>query len=94
MGFSSVVVATRAVVVTVKVPSGHPPRLLDQEAMERQVAATAHGDSNMSRDGVNCPTAVEAKKGNTFKCSVIGRDVAYVKVEVVDDQGNLSMDKI
>ncbi|MFJ9033207.1 DUF4333 domain-containing protein [Streptomyces sp. NPDC102274] len=95
VGLSAVVIAVCAVVVTVNVVNAQPPRLLDQEAVERQVAATVRGGSDMSRDGVFCPTAMEAKKGNVFECSVAvgGGGTDFAKVEVVDDQGKLSMDK-
>ncbi|MFF3256737.1 DUF4333 domain-containing protein [Actinacidiphila glaucinigra] len=93
IGLSSVVIAACAVVVTVVVVGTHPQRLLDQEAVERQVAATVQGKRNMSRDGVFCPAAMDAKKGNTFECSMAEANggTAFVKVTVVDDQGKLSM---
>lgn len=65
---SSVVVAGCALTVTVKMVNTDteatcPPRLLDQEAVERQAVAAVRGTKNMSRDGVSCPAAMEAKKG-------------------------------
>jgi hypothetical protein len=93
IGLSPVVVAVCAVVVTVKVVGTHPQRpRLDQEAVERQASATVRSGKT-SRDGVVCPTAIEAKKGNKFECDVYvapGQS-EMVKAEVVDDQGMVSM---
>lgn len=50
----------------------------------------------MSREGVFCPTAIEAKKGIKFECDVYlaPGEPTTVKAEVVDDQGKLSMSKL
>ncbi|MCT2542568.1 DUF4333 domain-containing protein [Streptomyces sp. NPDC127061] len=94
---SAVIVAGCALTVTIKVMNTdpeafHPPRLLDQEAVELQAARAARGPKDVSRDGVECPTAMEAKKGNKFECRVlVGYNDKTVTVEVVDDQGKLSM---
>ncbi|MCX4866576.1 DUF4333 domain-containing protein [Streptomyces sp. NBC_00257] len=94
---SAVVVAGCALTVTIKVMNTdtealYPPRLLDQEAVELQAARAARGPKNPSRDGVECPTAMEAKKGNKFDCRVlVGYNDKTVTVEVIDDQGRLSM---
>ncbi|GGV89720.1 hypothetical protein GCM10015535_44180 [Streptomyces gelaticus] len=96
---SSVVVAGCALTVTIKVMNTdteamYPPRLLDQEAVERQAAETVRGAGKMSRDGVSCPAAMEAKKGNKFDCDVQeGFNTKTVTVEVLDDQGRLSMNE-
>ncbi|MEU2248328.1 DUF4333 domain-containing protein [Streptomyces sp. NPDC019224] len=99
VGLSAVVIAVCAVVVTIKVVGNHPQGpLLDQEAVERQASATARSTAKggMSRDGVFCPTAIEAKKGIKFECDVYVApgQPETIKVEVVDDQGKLSMSKL
>lgn len=97
IALSSVVVAGCALTVTIKVMNTdteamYPPRLLDQEAVERQAAEVARGPKNVSRDGVECPAAMEAKEGNKFDCEVrVGYNDKTVTVEVIDDQGGLSM---
>jgi hypothetical protein len=97
IALSSVVVAGCALTVTIKMvntdtEATYPPRLLDQEAVERQAAADVRGMKNMSRDGVSCPAAMEARKGNTFDCTVqVGPNPETVTVKVLDDQGKLSM---
>ncbi|MGW0939076.1 DUF4333 domain-containing protein [Streptomyces sp. NPDC002666] len=98
IGLSAVVIAVCAVIVTVKVLGTHPQRpVLDQEAVERQASATVRtGADDMSRDGVFCPTAIEAKKGIKFECDVYlaPGESTTVKAEVVDDHGKLSMSKL
>ncbi|RII08647.1 hypothetical protein DSC45_32905 [Streptomyces sp. YIM 130001] len=95
MALSAVVVACCAVTVTVKVVGAdtqatRPPRLLDQEAVERQASAAARGSKNMSRDGVACPAAMGAEEGNKFDCTVlVGSNPKTVTVTVRDDQGRL-----
>ncbi|MER6503909.1 DUF4333 domain-containing protein [Streptomyces sp. NPDC001455] len=70
----------------------YPPRLLDQEAVERQAAGTVRGPMKMSRDGVECPTAIEAEEGNQFDCRVWQDSTTKtVYVKVIDAQGRLSM---
>lgn len=96
VALSAAVVAGCALAVTVKVmttdvKTTFPPRVLDQEALERQAAAFVHGATKMSRDGVLCPVAAEARPGNKFECRV--DDITLV-VEVVDDQGKLSMNRL
>ncbi|MGW2109855.1 DUF4333 domain-containing protein [Streptomyces sp. NPDC001948] len=97
ISLSAVIVAGCALTVTIKVmnidtEAFRPPRLLDQEAVERQVAVTAWGPKNPSRDGVECPAAMEAKEGNEFDCTVwIDYNEKTIKVRVTDDQGTLSM---
>ncbi|MER5618853.1 DUF4333 domain-containing protein [Streptomyces sp. NPDC001455] len=95
IGLSALVVAVCAVIVTVKVVSASPqPHLLDQEAVERQASAEARSGKT-TRDGVACPAAIEAKKGNKFECKVkeLKEFGNYLTVlgEVTDDQGDLSM---
>jgi hypothetical protein len=87
-----VVVAVCAIFVTVKVVGSEPQRLLDQEAVERQASATVRS-GKMSRDGVFCPAAIEARKGNTFECDVYVApgESQSVEAEVVDDQGKIRM---
>ncbi|MET8742431.1 DUF4333 domain-containing protein [Streptomyces sp. NPDC004728] len=97
ISLSAVIVAGCALTVTIKVMNTdteafYPPRLLDQEAVERQAAVTARGPKNPSRDGVECPAAMEAKEGNEFNCKVwIDYNQKTVTVKVIDDQGRLSM---
>ncbi|MFE5796427.1 hypothetical protein ACFQ8C_28140 [Streptomyces sp. NPDC056503] len=96
MALSAVVVAACALTVTIKVmatdvKTAHPWRVLDQEALERQVAAYARGPMKTSRDGVICPIAAEARPGNKFWCRV---DDTNIVVEVKNDQGDLSISKL
>lgn len=98
IALSSVVLAGCALTVTIKMvdtdtEATYPPRLLDQGAVERQAVAAVRGMKNMSRDGVSCPAAMEAEKGNTFDCHVqVGSNPKTVTVKVLNDQGELSMD--
>ncbi|MFI6965780.1 DUF4333 domain-containing protein [Streptomyces sp. NPDC050255] len=95
IGLSAVVIAVCAVIVTVKVASAPPQRhLLDQEAVERQASAAARSGKT-TRDGVSCPAAIEARKGNKFECEVkelkeFGNTLTVLG-EVADDQGKLRM---
>lgn len=67
-------------------------RVLDQEALEKQVAGYARSAPSASRDGVACPTSVEAKEGNKFTCEVVdGGATEKVSVTVTSDQGELEM---
>nr|CEL13726.1 hypothetical protein [Kibdelosporangium sp. MJ126-NF4]CTQ99413.1 hypothetical protein [Kibdelosporangium sp. MJ126-NF4] len=97
MALSSVVVAACAVAVTVKVlstdiASARPLRLLDQEALERQVLDEA-GNLRSDRPGrVACPTSVVVEVGKKFDCRVLGgTNPKTVFVKIIDDQGDLSL---
>ncbi|WP_327368370.1 DUF4333 domain-containing protein [Streptomyces sp. NBC_01217] len=69
------------------------PRLLDPDTVARAAAAAARGQSKASTDGVTCPAAVEARKGNSFWCTVWeGSNGETVHMKVLDDQGELSAD--
>ena len=65
-------------------------RVLDQEALERQVAKFVSGESD--RDIATCPVSVEAKKGNQFTCEAPTSDgLEKVYVKVTSDQGELEL---
>src|SRR5947208_2558465 len=89
VAFSSLVVATCAVVVTVKVMSTDgisvkPHRTLDPAAVERQVLIYAQG---LSRDAtrVSCPIAVPAVPQNRFTCQYqSGYNTKMVQVTVTN----------
>lgn len=96
MAVSSVVVAACAVAVTIKalttgIISIEQPRVLDQEALERQVSDNVRG----LRDDpirVSCPVSVVVKVDNRFTCRArIGASVQTVRVTVISDQGELSV---
>lgn len=98
MAVSAVVVAVCAVAVTIKVMSTdivtvQQPRVLDQAALERQVADKVRGvraESGAPR--VACPTSVVVEVGRQFDCRVWdGTNPKTVKVKVTGDQGELSI---
>ncbi|MFF3947084.1 DUF4333 domain-containing protein [Streptomyces sp. NPDC001902] len=95
IALSLAVVAACAVVVTIKVAQGpisvEPPRVLDQEALEKQVAGEAGG---LKKDNpgafVDCPLSVVVKEGTTFDCTVYGdTNPETVQVEITSDQGDI-----
>lgn len=91
VALSAVAVAVCAITLTIHVMASGiaVTRVLDQEALERQVAEHATGKSN--RDGVKCPVAVEAKEGNKFTCEIDDVSDEKVGVTVTSDQGELAM---
>lgn len=91
--FSAVAVALCAITLTIQamISGIGVTRVLDQEALERQVAGYARSTPSADRDGVACPTAVEAKVGNKFTCEVADGDTEKVEVTVISDQGELEM---
>lgn len=92
MAISSVVVAACAVAVTIKVLSTdiitvEQPRLLDQAALERQVANHIRVLRDEPVDRVFCPASVVVEVGNQFDCRVWdGSNPKTVQVTVVSDQ--------
>ncbi|MEV0011279.1 DUF4333 domain-containing protein [Streptomyces sp. NPDC051840] len=98
VAFCSFVVAACAVVVTVKVltfdtvrvESPPPPRVLDQTALEEQVRTYANS-MEPSDAPVLCPLSVVVTKGAEFECTVHDDGVAVIEVEIVDEQGRLSL---
>jgi len=95
VALSSVVVAVCAIVVTVDLTSAaDPPRVLDQESVERQASAAVRGSKSTGRDGVACPTSIQARKGTRFECAVfVESGSGYVVGEVTDDQGEIHWNK-
>lgn len=66
--------------------------MLDQEALERQVAGYVRSEPSASRDGVAYPISIEAEEGNKFTCEVVNGGVTEkVGVTVMSDQGELAM---
>lgn len=99
---SSAVVAVCAVAVTIKVMSTDgisvkQPRVLDQAALERQVAAaaTSIGLHDEGPVEVECPTSVVVEVGNQFDCNVSkGSDSMTVVVKIIGAQGEISTDAL
>ncbi|MFI9779379.1 DUF4333 domain-containing protein [Streptomyces sp. NPDC051956] len=100
LAISSAVIACCAVAVTIKVMatdviSVEPPRVLNQEALERQVAEEVLGPKQASVQGVTCPVSVEVKVGNKVDCRVWdGSNPKDVEVEVISDQGELLVESL
>ncbi|MFF3561708.1 DUF4333 domain-containing protein [Streptomyces sp. NPDC002574] len=97
IALSLAVLAACAVVVTIKVAVGplaiEPPRVLDQTALEKRVAAEA-GVQMQNKPGayVDCPLSVVVKVGTKFACRVWGdTNPATVRVEITSDQGDLTV---
>ncbi|MFI1092287.1 DUF4333 domain-containing protein [Streptomyces sp. NPDC020917] len=91
-------IAACAVAVTVKVLtlgaiSVEPPRVLDQTALEKQVAGEVGGLKNTPGARVVCPLSVVVKEGAAFDCRVWGgNNPKTVHVTITSDQGALSME--
>jgi len=98
IALSSAVVAACAVAVAVKVltlgaVSVEPPRVLDQTALEKQVAGEVGGLKNTPGARVVCPLSVVVKEGAEFDCRVWGdTNPKTVHVKITSDQGALSME--
>ncbi|WP_280425065.1 DUF4333 domain-containing protein [Nocardia carnea] len=94
---ASVVVAVCAVVVTVKVAGADldpadPPRVLDQTALEQQVANRLQGVREEPVGRVTCPGSVQVVVGNKFDCETWDYlDGAKVQVEIISDQGEIEV---
>lgn len=100
LAISSAVIACCAVAVTIKVMatdviSVEPPRVLNQDALERQVAEEVLGPKQASVQGVTCPVSVEVKVGNKVDCRVWdGSNPKDVEVEITSDQGELLVESL
>ncbi|HVV17968.1 MAG TPA: hypothetical protein VHF06_00940 [Pseudonocardiaceae bacterium] len=93
IGFSSLVVAVCAVVVTVKITSTgvvsvQQPRVLDPKAVEEQVAAQVDG---LQPALVACPVSVVVVPNTEFYCEYYGDHPGTASVTITDDQGNLTV---
>ncbi|MGM7643826.1 DUF4333 domain-containing protein [Nocardia sp. JW2] len=93
---SSVVVAVCAVVVTVKVAGAdldpaEPPRVLDQAALEQQVANRLQGVRDQPVGRVTCPGSVQVVVGNQFDCEIWDDLHSVARVEIVSDQGEIEV---
>ncbi|MEU2253979.1 DUF4333 domain-containing protein [Nocardia xishanensis] len=99
MAVSSAVVAICAVAVTVKVMGTdlgpvEQPRVLDQAALEQQVANMLQGVGDEPAGRVSCPGAVVVEVGNQFECQVRRYlHSANVLVKIVSDQGEITVDR-
>ena len=93
MAFSSAVVAVCAVTLTIKVLTMdalpvEATRVLDQDALERQVAEEVDGEV----DSVACPVSVVVAVGAEFDCRVwAGSNPTTVFVKIISEQGDLSV---
>ncbi len=98
VALSSAVVAVCAVAITVKVMtlgpvSVEPPRVLDQTALEKQVAGEVGGLKDTPGARVICPLSIVVKEGTEFDCRVWGdTNPETVHVTITSDQGALSME--
>lgn len=98
LALSSVVVAGCAVAVTIKVMTTDtvpvaPQRVLDQTALERQVAAQVKGLGEEPVDRTDCPLSVPVEVGGEFECDVrVGSVPTRVVVKIVSDQGEIVME--
>ncbi|TXL86630.1 DUF4333 domain-containing protein [Streptomyces sp. IB2014 016-6] len=81
-------------------PAVQPQRVLDQDALARAVlnnVNSADFAKPPTIDDVSCPASIPVEAGREFKCKVNGvRDgnssgLAWVKVKIDDDQGDLSL---
>lgn len=94
---SSVVVAVCAVVVTVKVAGAdldpaEPSRVLDQAALEQQVANRLQGVGDEPVGRVTCPGSVQVIVGNQFDCDIWDYlSSGKARVEIVSDQGEIEV---
>ncbi|RZS37468.1 uncharacterized protein DUF4333 [Herbihabitans rhizosphaerae] len=97
VAFSSLVVAVCAVVVTIKVMNTDPvpikqQRVLDQDALERQIANHVSGPKPREEPRVSCPVSVVVEPKTRFSCRVwVGSNQKTVYVMVHNDQGELSV---
>lgn len=97
VAFSSLVVAACAVAVTVKVlntdvTAARPVRVLDQSALERQVAEAVRGVREGPLGRVACPTSVVVEVGRKFDCEAwSGSNSKSVAVEIRSEDGELSI---
>ncbi|MDX2709522.1 DUF4333 domain-containing protein [Streptomyces sp. NPDC005722] len=97
IALSLAVLAACAVAVTIKVTTGpipvEPPRVLDQTALEKQVAGQVGGlKQNNPAAYVDCPLSVVVKVGTKFDCTVYGEtNPERVEVEITSDQGDLTV---
>lgn len=97
MALSSVVVAVCAVLVAIEVSSGpisvSPTRVLDQDALERQVKAAIDRIAVEPITTFECPTSVVVEEGRTFDCQyTTGGGGGRATVEITSDQGDISVD--
>ncbi|MEO7092123.1 MAG: DUF4333 domain-containing protein [Polyangiales bacterium] len=64
---------------------------IDSKKLETAIADGMKGQSIPTKS-VTCPADREAKKGDTFECDAVTEkgDTVKVKIEQVDDQGNVN----
>ncbi|MFI6123734.1 DUF4333 domain-containing protein [Streptomyces sp. NPDC051064] len=80
-------------------PAVQPQRVLDQDALARAVLNNVESDDSFAKpptiDDVSCPASIPVEAGREFKCNVVGvgnsSGLAWVKVKIKDDQGDLSL---
>ncbi|MFG2426910.1 DUF4333 domain-containing protein [Streptomyces sp. NPDC048590] len=100
VAFCSFVVAVCAVLVAVKVMSPvqvetpAPPRVLDQTALEKQVAGAVSQWKSNPNALVLCPLSVVVEKGTEFTCTVHDDEgPRQASVTIEDDQGKISVER-
>ena len=93
---SLAVIACCALVSTIKVLTGAPPRVLDSDAVARSaIHVAAASVSNPPKiDDVSCPASIVVEVGREFECEINRRPgqagPEKVKLRIDDEQGKLS----
>ena len=63
---------------------------IDESKVESSIKSGAAAQLKIKVDSVDCPSDVEAKKGNTFMCTIKAEgDSAKIKVTQQDDEGSV-----
>ncbi len=64
--------------------------VIDETKVESSIKSGAAAQLKIKVDSVDCPSNIEAKKGNTFTCTIKAEgDSAKIKVTQQDDQGSV-----
>lgn len=64
--------------------------IIDETKVENSIKSGAAAQLKIKVDSVDCPSNIEAKKGNTFMCTIkAGGDSAKIRVTQQDDAGSI-----
>lgn len=93
VGFSSLVVAVCAVIVTIKITSTgvvsvQQERVLDPLAVQQEIADRVSG---LQPAQVACPVSVVVKVNAEFNCEYYGDNPGSADVTIANDQGELDI---
>jgi hypothetical protein len=95
VAISSLIVAVCAVVLTIEVGTSisvKPQRVLDQTALEQQVADEVRDSEPRENTRVSCPLSVVVEVDSKFECRVwVGTIGKTVRVTITSDQGTISI---